>query len=290
MKQFGIKIFFLFLRLHALLPLWYLLGYSRFIYFILYYLIGYRKKVVRANLSNSFPNKSKLELIKIERKFYQHLSDLLVENIWAMKASPEKLQKQCRIEDIHVFEELYQQKRDFICLLGHVGNWEWCSLSYNTYHLNPLFALYRPLKNKEFDQLFLKFRSRFGSHLLPMQQITRLIHQQHSEPMVLAFIADQSPVPEYAYWTNFLNQDTCFFNGYDKIARKKDYPVVLAYLIKVKRGKYVMKVELLSQDSAKMKENEITDLFAHRLEQIIAENPETWLWSHRRWKHKRPNN
>ena len=273
-----------------MLPLWYLLGYSRFIYFILYYVIRYRKKVVRTNLSNSFPNKSTSELKKIERKFYQHLCDLLVENIWAMEASPKQLQKQCIIEDIHVFEALHQQKRDFICLLGHVGNWEWCSLSYNTYHLNPLVALYRPLKNKVFEQLFLKFRSRFGSHLLPMQQITRLIHEQRSDPMVLAFIADQSPVPEYAYWTQFLNQDTCFFNGYDKIARKKDYPVVLAYLIKVRRGKYVMKVELISQNSATLKENEITDLFARRLEQIITENPETWLWSHRRWKHKRPIN
>ncbi len=273
-----------------MLPLWYLLVYSRFIYFILYYLIGYRKKVVRTNLSNSFPNKSLTELKKIERKFYQHLSDLIVENIWAIEASPKQLQKQCIIEDIHVFEELYQQKRDFICLLGHFGNWEWCSLSYNTYHLNPLVALYRPLKNKVFEQLFLKFRSRFGSHLLPMQQITRLIHEQRSDPIVLAFIADQSPVPEYAYWTQFLNQDTCFFNGYDKIARKKDYPVVLAYLIKVRRGKYIMKVELISQNSATLKENEITDLFARRLEQIITENPETWLWSHRRWKHKRPIN
>jgi Kdo2-lipid IVA lauroyltransferase/acyltransferase len=114
-----------------------------------------------------------------------------------------------------------------------------------------------------------------------------LIHEKQPDPMVLAFIADQSPVPEYAYWTHFLNQETCFFNGYDKIARKKNYPVVLAYLIKVKRGKYIMKVELLSQNSSTLKENEITELYIRRLEQIITANPENWLWSHRRWKHKK---
>ncbi len=256
-------------------------------YLVIYYLIGYRKKVVRANLANSFPQKDKQQLRTIESKYYLHLCDLIVENIWTLRASEKKLQKHCPIIDLHVFEKLYADKKDFICLLGHVGNWEWCNLSYSSYHLNHLWALYRPLKDKPFDDLFLKFRSRFGARLVPMQQLPRVINEEHEKPVVYAFIADQSPVPEYAYWTNFLHQETGFFNGYDKVARKKNLPVVLAYLQKVKRGKYQMKVELLAENSADLKEDEITGRFAKRLEAIIEENPAHWLWSHKRWKHKR---
>lgn len=242
---------------------------------------------MRTNLANSFPQKTKDELRSIESKYYKHLCDLIVENIWASSASEKQLQNRCPIKDIHVFQKLYDEKKDFICLLGHVGNWEWCNLSYNTYHLNHLMALYRPLTNKPFDDYFIKYRSRFGAQPVPMQQMPRVINEKHDRPFVLAFIADQSPVPEYAHWTKFLHQDTAFFNGYDKVARKKDLPVVLAYLEKVKRGHYQMKVELLSENSGSLTENEITELYSRRLEEVINANPEHWLWSHRRWKHKR---
>lgn len=257
-------------------------------FIFLYHVVGYRKKVVRTNLLNSFPQKTGSELRSIELKYYQHLCDLVFENIWAIRASEKQIQKHCPIIDIDVFKDQYSKNKNFICLLGHVGNWEWCSLSYNTYQLNPLLALYRPIKDKPFDDFFLKFRSRFGSTLVPMNQLARVVNEKNRTPYVLAFIADQSPVPEYAYWTKFLHQDTCFFNGYDKVARKKDYPVVLAYLQKVKRGYYQMKVELLADHSSSLSENDITQLYASRLEQVINQTPEHWLWSHKRWKHKRP--
>jgi len=253
----------------------------------IYYVIGYRKKVVRTNLINSFPSKNATELKNIEKKYYLHLCDLIVENVWAQRASPQQLKKHCTIEDINVFEKLYADKKDFICLLGHVGNWEWCNLSYSSYHLNHLKALYRPLKSKEFDSFFIRYRSRFGAQPVAMQQLPREINLPNENPTVFAFIADQSPVPEYAYWTQFLNQDTCFFNGYDKVARKKNYPVVLAYLVKKARGKYVMKVELLADETAHLPENAITEMYARKLETIIEQNPSHWLWSHKRWKHKR---
>lgn len=241
------------------------------------------------NLSNSFPHKTRAELLSIEKKYYLHLCDLIVENVWAQSASPQQLQKRCPIEDIHVFEKLYHEKKDFICLLGHVGNWEWCNLVYNSHHLHQLKPLYRPIKNKQFDQFFIKYRSRFGAQPVAMQQLPREINLPHEQPTVFAFIADQSPVPEYAYWTQFLHQDSCFFNGYDKVARKKNYPVVFAYLIKKGRGKYVMKVELLAEETHSLAENAITELYARKLESVIEANPAHWLWSHRRWKHKRRN-
>jgi KDO2-lipid IV(A) lauroyltransferase len=267
--------------------MWLLLFHSWGLYIWVYYLIGYRKKVVRTNLANSFPQKNKSELKSIESKYYLHLCDLVVENIWTQRASERQLQKRCPIEDIEIFTKLFNEKKDFVCLLGHVGNWEWCNLSFNTYHLHHLKALYRPLKNKPFDDFFIRYRSRFGAKPIPMQQLAREINEVNSTPTVFAFIADQSPVPEYAYWTQFLHQDTCFFNGYDKIARKKNYPVLLAYLIKTGRARYKMKVELLSENAAQLSEDAITELYARRLETIIEEHPEHWLWSHRRWKHGR---
>lgn len=287
MKKAGSYILIFFIRIYSWFPLWYLLICSSVFFYFLYYIFRYRKKIVRANLANSFPQKSSSELKAIESEYYKHLCDLIVENIWASRASEKLLQKHCPIKDIEVFQKLYDEKKDFICLLGHIGNWEWCNLSYNTYHLNHLMALYRPLRNESFDEYFIKYRSRFGAQMVPMQQMPRVINQDNTHPYVLAFIADQSPVPEYAHWTQFLNQDTCFFNGYDKVARKKDLPVVLAYLEKVRRGHYQMRVELLDGNPASLSKNEITELYAKRIEQVINANPEHWLWSHRRWKHKR---
>jgi KDO2-lipid IV(A) lauroyltransferase len=288
LKKAGSYIGVFFIRLSAWLPLWYLLFCASLMYPILYYILGYRRKVVRQNLVNTYPQKPLKDIIDIERRYYQHICDLVAENIWALRATEKQLQKHCTIKDIEVFKKLHHRQVNFICLLGHVGNWEWCSLAYNTYQLNPLIALYRPLKDEVFNSFFLRFRSRFGSALLPMQQLPRIIHAPFAEPTVLAFIADQSPVPEYAYWTQFLGRDTGFFNGYDKVARKKNYPVVLAYLKKIKRGYYEMHVELLADETQTLPADEITQRYVNKLESIIHENPAHWLWSHRRWKHKRP--
>lgn len=232
---------------------------------------------------------NELKLKSIESKYYKHLCDLIVENIWSMRASEKMIQKHCPVVDLHVFKKLHDENRDFICMLGHVGNWEWCNLSCQSYHLNHLMALYRPLRSKEFDSFFIKYRSRFGAQMVPMQQLPRVINEENKHPFVLAFIADQSPVPEYAFWTNFLNQETCFFNGYDKLARKKNLPVIICYAEKVKRGYYNIRLEMLAENPATLSENEITELYVRKLEQIINANPSHWLWSHKRWKHKKRN-
>lgn len=277
-----------FLRVASWLPLWYLQIWSSIGFYILYYIIGYRRKVVRHNLVNAFPEKSPSDIAKIERDYYRHLCDLIIENIWALRASKTSIQKRCRIINHEVLEDLYLKNQNFICLLGHTGNWEWCSLSFSTYQYHHLWALYRPVKNKVFNQLFLNLRSRFGARLVPMNQVWRAMNEPTSNPYVVAFIADQSPVPEYAYWTTFLHQPTGFFNGYEKIAMKKKLPVLYIHFNKISRSRYEIRVEELTSDASNLEPNEITQQFVTRLENYIHQQPAYWLWSHKRWKHKPP--
>ena len=183
---------------------------------------------------------------------------------------------------------MYDKKSDVIFLSGHTGNWEWGSLSFCTLDIHQPWAIYRPLKNKPFNNFFLKNRARFGARLIAMQQVYRTINEKHEKPFALTFIADQSPVPEYAYWTKFLNQDTGFMNGFDKIAIKKDLPVYFAHFKKIKRGYYEVRFDLLCEHPSNLQENELTQLFVNSLEKLILEAPEYWLWSHKRWKHRRP--
>lgn len=278
----------LFLRLSSWLPLWYLQIWSSIGYYVLYYVIGYRRSVVRNNLTKSFPDKTLKEIIKIEKEYYRHLCDLIVENIWALRASKSQIQKRCTIVNHELLGELYKKNQNFICLLGHTGNWEWCSLSFSTYRYHHLWALYRPIKNKVFNRFFLKLRGRFGARLVPMHQVIRAMNAPGATPYVVAFIADQSPVPEYAYWTTFMNQPTCFFNGYEKIAMKRKLPVLYIHFNKISRSRYEITVEELTPDASMLAPNEITRQFVTRLENYIHQQPSYWLWSHKRWKHKPP--
>lgn len=276
------------LRCLSWFPLWYLQFLSTLAYFLLYFFVGYRRKVVRTNLINSFPNKSTTEIIKIEKEYYRHLCDLIIENIWALRATKKQIKRRCAIVNPQVLEDLYRRHQNFICLLGHTGNWEWCSLSFSTYDFHDAWPIYRPIKNKVFDTFFLYLRSRFGARLIPMNQVVRALAEESTNPYVVAFIADQSPVPEYAYWTTFMNQTTGFFNGYDKIARKKNLPVFYIHFKKVARSKYQIEFEELTPHAGSMNENQLTKLYVKRLEAFIHEQPAYWLWSHRRWKHKPP--
>ena len=289
MKKVLTHIIFFSLKIISFFPLWYLFLWSGILYFIIYYLLGYRRKVVRTNLTNSFPQKNPAQLLKIEKEYYRHLCDLVFESIWCLSASRKQMKKRCAMVNIHLVEHYYKKQQDMVFLLGHVGNWEWASLAFTAYDVHQLLPLYKPVKNKTANEIFLKLRSRFGARLIPMMQIGREINTTFETPVGFAFIADQSPMPEHAHWTNFLNQETCFFNGYDKIARKKGYPVFFCHVNKIKRGYYEVKFEELTSDASTLKQDETTEMYARHLESNILEAPAFWVWSHRRWKHKKKN-
>jgi KDO2-lipid IV(A) lauroyltransferase len=278
-----------FLYFISILPFWILYGIADVFYVLMYYVIGYRKKVVYENLKNSFPEKSHAELKKIERKFFRYLCDLFLETLKTLTISKSAAINHCAFspETIRIFQSLNEQKKSCIIVMGHFGNWEWAGNSFSLLLEQQLYVIYHPLTNKQFDKLMYNMRTRFGNKLYAMKDTMREMIRNRHEVNVTAFIADQTPSPEGAYWTTFLHQDTPVFWGTEKIAQKLNFPVVYVTVNRPKRGYYVVHAEILVEIPKDTKEGEISELHTRKLEKDILHQPEIWLWSHRRWKHKR---
>jgi len=259
------------------------------VYLIVYRGFGYRKKVVLENLKKSFPEKSEEEINLICKRFYHYLCDFMVETFKILTISKKGIVKHCRFhpDSLALFNRLAEEKKSAIMVMGHVGNWEWAGHPFTLLCKQQLYVLYHPVKNKYFDKLMLDMRSRFGTKMLTMRSAYKEMVAHRNELTVTVFIADQTPQPDGAYWTTFLNQDTPVFKGTETIAKKLNMPVVYSYIRRVKRGYYEMASEMLVEDPAAMADGEISELHTRRLEQDIKANPEIWLWTHRRWKHKR---
>jgi KDO2-lipid IV(A) lauroyltransferase len=280
------------------LPLLFLISFLPFkilyllsdVAFVLVYTVfKYRRKLVAINIQNSFPEKSTAERQSIEKKFYRHLCDLIVEFFKTLTMTEKEALERCKItpESVALFKHFYDGKKNLILVMGHYGNWEWGGLSISQQVKHLLFFIYKPLSNHYFDGLMLRTRSRFGAKLVSMNSAFREIVKHKDTVNATAFIADQTPPPETAHWTTFLNQETPVFTGTEKIAKKLDYPVVFINIQKIKRGFYELSAELLSEHPAITGDGVISDLHTKRLEQEIHKRPEFWLWSHRRWKYKK---
>lgn len=289
----GAILFYLFYSINwiiTLLPLRVLYIFSDILYLVLYYFPSYRRKVVNSNLRNAFPEKSDAELKIIEKKFYKHLADLFIETFKLTHISKKELMKRFTVSNLDVLEKLCEDKRDTIAVLGHYNNWEWLAILpvYTNYKA---VSIFKPLHNRYFDKFINDLRSKFGMTLTAMSSIIREIinDRKNNINTVSAFISDQTPIKtEIKYWTRFMNQDTPVYMGTEKVATKYDMAIVFFNIQKVKRGYYNLKIELLFDHTANLPEYVITDTHVKRLEELIRENPEYWIWSHRRWKHKRP--
>ncbi len=289
MKAFVFYILFVIIWIITLLPLRILYVFSDICFILLYYFPGYRKNVVMTNLRNSFPEKKEKELKAIARKFYRHLADLPIEVLKMTHLSRKELFKRCRLENMELLQRLYSEGRDVAAVLGHYNNWEYLTVVALLSNFKCI-AIYRPLKNEYFDGFLLKLRSKFNMMLTPMSQVVRdiITLKNRGEKILVSFLTDQTPARgDIKYWTTFLNQDTPVYLGAGKIASKYDMAVVFFNLRKIKRGYYKASIELLFDHTAGLTAEQITDTHVKRLEEIIIKQPEFWLWSHRRWKHKR---
>jgi len=274
----------------TLLPLSVLYLFSDLLYYILYYVIKYRRVVVNTNLKNSFPEKKEEELRSIEKKFYRHLADLIIETLKLTHMSKNEQNKRFTYSNLDIIYKLNEAKRDVIAVLGHYNNWEWPTLL--PYYLRyTTIIIFKPLQNRHFNDFMNHQRSKFGIVLTPTSHVIRdiLDFKRKNINTLSIFISDQIPSKgDIKYWTTFLNQDTAVFTGAGKIAAKYDMAIVFFHIQKVKRGHYNLDIELLHDHTKGLSENEITETHVRRLEEIINEKPEYWIWSHRRWKHKKP--
>lgn len=269
-------------------PLLYLL--SDILYLLAYYVIGYRKKVVYQNLRNSFPEKTDKEIGRIAKGYYHFMIDLFIETFKTMTMTRKQMVKRSDFtsDGKKVISRLIAENQNFLLVMGHFGNWEWGGHSFCIQNDYELFALYHPIKNKFFDWLTNYIRTKFGMRLINMHHSVREMVKNRHVSGATAFIADQTPSnPKEAFWMTFLNQDTPVLPGTEIIAKKFNYPVVFASVQRKKRGYYQVHFELLCEEPSKTQEGEITTLHTRKLEEEIKRQPEIWLWSHRRWKHKR---
>ena len=276
-----------FLFMISLLPIWILYIISDFTFIILYYVFNYRKKVVLNNLKNAFPDKSEKELKKISKRYYHYLCDLLAENVKTLTITKKQLLKRCKFIDTSILQKYYSENKNIIITMGHYGNWEWGGPSMLHQTEYPLYVVYKPQTNWYFDKLMYKMRTRLDVKLVKMNNVLKEMLRAKNEVRATTFIADQSPAPEKAEWINFLHQDTPVFTGTERIAKKLNYPIIFVSINRYMRGYYRISSEVLCENPRDTAEGEITKAYMKKLEEKIMKNPEFWLWSHRRWKHKR---
>lgn len=284
---------------YLLLPLIYIISMLPFrllylvadgVYVLLYYITGYRKKVVLQNLRNAFPEMSDADIRQTCKDYYHYLCDLFLETFKTLTISKEAMVRHCSFtpETVQLFHRLAEEKKSILLVMGHKGNWEWAGNTFSILCSQPLYVVYHPLANKHFNNLMYNMRTRFGTRLIAMKDTFRDMMQNRSEVNATALISDQAAAPQTAQWMQFLNQDTAVFKGTEKIARKLNYPVVYVTVHREKRGYYTVSADLLTDTPTLEEEGEITEKYTRRLETDIVSQPATWIWSHKRWKHRRP--
>ncbi len=267
-------------------PVLYLL--SDGLYVIIYKLIGYRRKVVIQNIVNSFPERSAEEHGQIEKKFYSHLCDLIVESIKVFTISEKEVQQRMKVLNPEFINRFYDQGQSVILAGGHYNNWELFAVAIDAPLKHHAVAIYKPLSNLFFDKKMRNTRGRYGLKMISTKA-TKDEFEKTDSLRVIIFGIDQFPGNhKNCYWANFLNQDTAMIFGAEKYAKEYNYPVLSGRINKLKRGHYSFEFTDAIEEPQHMSHGEITKRVNHLLEQDIIAQPEYWLWSHKRWKLTRP--
>ena len=279
---------YLFVWSIAILPLPILYLFSNLFYLVLYYLIAYRKQVVRDNLRYSFPEKSEEELRKIEKEFYRHLSDVIFEGLKLLKMSEQNIEKRMKFFDYEPIVEHLNNGLSVMAMTSHYGNWEWqSSFSLLLPKDKPAYQVYKKQKGDAIIKLIDIIRKRFGAKNVDMKNLLREMYKMRDQGLIGVFglLSDQSPVrTSVHYYTEFLHQHTATISGTEQIAKKFDYPVYYARMKKLKRGYYTCHFIPIAVDSKNTDTHEITENYFKLLEEDIQAAPAYWLWSHKRWK------
>lgn len=273
----------------SLLPFPVLYALSDMIYLLIYRVVGYRKKLVRKNMHDSFPDKSTDELLRIEKKFYHFFCDYVMETIKLTSISREEMKRRMKFHGTEYINDYVEKGHDVALYIGHYCNWEWVT-SFGLHVPEKVFGgqVYHVLSNKAFNALLLYIRSKMGTESISMQVVLRKIIEvrKSKQPLVLGFISDQVPLyPATRYWTDFLNhKDTIVITGTEVIAKKFDFSCVYFDISRPKRGYYDVNIVPMAESTKGIPDWEITEQYFRLFEKTIQRAPEYWLWTHNRWK------
>lgn len=271
--------------LTQLIPFWLVHLCASILAFLLQYVVKYRAAVVRQNLKNAFPTYTNAALKELEKKFYLNFCDVLLENLKLNSISKKTVRKRMKFLNPAVFSDLAETGKGAMLIGAHYNNWEWMGLSLSTYLNEKMFSVYKPLNNKLSDRLMLNARARFGANIIPMQQFPKVVLKNKNRGAVHLMVADQSPHrSKLDFFCTFLNQDTPVYLGAEKLMKAANLNLYFVEVHRVKRGFYEMKIVPLNEQSTNEK-GQATKMHLSHLEKMIINSPESWLWSHRRWKH-----
>lgn len=271
----------------SLLPMWLLYGISDAGFFVIYHLMGYRKGVVRDNLTHAFPAKSAAEIEGIMRRFYRSFCDQWIETAKLLTMSKRSLNKRMK-GNWEVLQELGKEGKNTYLLTGHTFNWEWANAAVAINVPQTYACVYLPLSSSAFDKLMLKIRTRLGPVMISMKGLLSGFKKLAGKQYILGLAADQNPaVVEVADWIPFMHREAPFFRGPEQMPRRAKAAVVLIGIRKERRGHYIATLEKLCDDASQMEAGAILKGYVHFIERQMGRQPENWLWSHRRWKHVR---
>lgn len=282
------KFLFKIILLFSQLPLRILYVLSDFIFFVIYHVVGYRRKVVLENLQNSFPEKTPQELKKIERNFYVNFCDYIVETLKSFTISSTELRVRLQHLNQDVFHEAKAENKNVILLAGHIFNWEWYNALTTIVPQEKSYPVYRKVQSSFWEEKIKEIRNRFGNQALEAKEVIRHIFKNPNDGnSIYMFVADQTPhFSEITYGLNFLNQRTPAFIGYDKLSTRMELAFVFCEMKKVKRGFYQINYYRIYPDGEKFAAHEVVKKFHVLLENTINKRPDNYLWSHRRWKYQ----
>ena len=278
----------------SLLPMWVHYLFSDVLYLLLAYVLRYRHRVIWKNLSNAYPEKSEQELKRLQRQFYLHFSDVLVEAVKFATMSRKNIMRRMTFTGVEPVAEILNSGQSVALLLGHYGNWEWATslvLWYTAVTRDHAWGqIYHPLENEVFNRLMLKVRGRLGAHNVSTRETLRWVlgNKRDGNVTMLGYINDQVPTwHNIHHWLTFLNQETPVFTGIERIVHSQNQAVVYLDIKRVSRGHYTGEFQVVTRDPSTMGEYELTDIYFQRMEQTINRAPQYWLWSHNRWKRTR---
>lgn len=270
------------------LPFTLLYVLSDFMYYVIYYIVDYRKKVVFRNIKNSFPDKTSAEHQMMAKKFYRHFCDLALESLKVFSISEKEVHDRMVLKNPEVIDRYFDQGRSVIIAGGHYNNWELFAVAIDSMVKHRTIAIYKPLTSKFFDDKMRQTRGKYGLRMISTKMVKQIFESERNNLTATIFGIDQSPaITAKCHWMTFLNQETRVLFGTEKYAKEFNYPVVFARINKEKRGYYSFEFTGEWSNPQATANGEITEQITRMLEQDIIDKPEFWLWSHKRWKHVR---
>lgn len=283
--------YYIFVIPFSYLPLGVLYLFTDFFFLLLITIIPYRKSVIEGNIARSFPDLSDKERKKIKRKFYRHFTDILAEGVKNLSISEKELQRRFKVENPEVMQKLYDKKRNVLLVSGHYNNWEWLITAQNFLFPHKAIGIGMPLTSTFWDKKVNARRERFGMKVVNAKNYKQELTSNPEMLKAVLVLSDQSPGDALkSYWMDFLNQQTPVLFGAEMMAHDLDYSVVFFATRKIKRGYYKMELYLIAEKPKEKAWGEITENHTSKLEAEIKNQPENWLWSHKRWKRAVPQN